>query len=329
MDWSWDQGFSVGGRHTIMPVVNRIARPCGYLILAICSLLGATCASHPRPVLPTPDLSAFNQLDAADRLVAAGCYACLQQALGIYERLTVSTPAMIVAPTRAVDTALLLAVRERELGIGDGTALQRAVQLAARLPVPHDYADLLAIAALQPWKMSGVSKELTDLQTGSYPTVSENWSRWRPMLVDRAGRDQLSAYLLLLLEGHYRYYRLRDQKLEPWKPGPGASPLLRFQMATCVFVKAGALETLLKDEPRFDEAHLFLGETALVAGKLVTAEQHLLQAVAAIPELTAGHLALGHVYLAMEDPNTARGPTARFWSACPNTARRCLARRRV
>jgi tetratricopeptide (TPR) repeat protein len=299
-----------------MPVVSRLTGRYGYLILAICSLLGTTCASHPRPILPTPDLSAFNQLDAADRLVAAGCYACLQRALGIYEQLTVSTPAVIVAPTRAVDTALLLAVRERELGIGDGTALQRAGQLAARLPVPHDYADLLAIAALQPWKGSGVSKELTDLQTGSYRTVSENWSRWRPMLVNRAGRDQLSAYLLLSLEGHYRY-RLRDEKLEPWKPGPGASPLLRFQMATCVSVKAGALETLLKEELRLDEAHLFLGETSLVAGKLVAAEQHLLQAVAAIPELTAGHLALGHVYLAMEDPTTARAAYRRVLERVP------------
>ena len=299
-----------------MAIGSRLTRPCGYLILAICSLLGATCASHPRPVLPTPDLSAFNQLDAADRLVAAGCYACLQQALGIYEQLTVSTPAMIVAPTRAVDTALLLTVRERELGIGDGPALQRAAQLAARLPAPHDYADLLAIAALQPWKMSGVSKELTDLQTGSYRTVSENWSRWRPMLVDRAGRDQLSAYLLLSLEGHF-HYRLRDEKLEPWKLRAWRGAAAAVEMATCV-CQARALETLLKDEPRFDGAHLLLGEKARVAGKLVTAEKHLLQAVTAIRELTAGHLALGHVYLAMEELDTARATYRKVLERAPD-----------
>jgi hypothetical protein len=62
-------------------------------------------------------------LARADTLATTGCYTCLRDALAIYENAGLSQ--------QAFDTALLVALREKELGLPETASLEKARALAA------------------------------------------------------------------------------------------------------------------------------------------------------------------------------------------------------
>jgi tetratricopeptide (TPR) repeat protein len=274
-------------------------------IFAVVALLG-TCACAPRPVLdPRPSMAVTAGLLRADALVAAGCYTCLQDALAIYERLAAAGDAP-AANLKAVDTALLLALRERELGLGAGRALEHAIELASRQPAPYDISPFVAVAESQSWHAGGISKEQQDALMPALRRMFKSWPAWRTLIEPGAEQDVHNAYFLLALDCDRTYFQ-GGGDVPPWKPAAGAPPLVRFRAAVC---PAGpdeeALTAIAEADPRFAEAHLFLGEWALRRLTLLTAERHLLKAVSGIPGLPPARLALGHVYLAMEELREAR-----------------------
>jgi hypothetical protein len=61
-------------------------------------------------------------LSAADTLVARGCYRCLQDATQIYEQLLRERDVTPQTAQKAHDSFMLLALRERELGVPASTA---------------------------------------------------------------------------------------------------------------------------------------------------------------------------------------------------------------
>jgi tetratricopeptide (TPR) repeat protein len=77
------------------------------------------------------------------------------------------------------------------------------------------------------------------------------------------------------------------------------------------------LDALATDDPGFAETHLFLGEQALGNLTLRTAEKHLAEAVKAMPDLPPAWLLLGHVHLAIEEPDLARDAYHRVNIAVP------------
>lgn len=64
-----------------------------------------------------------------------GCYRCLEEALETFERVASDPRAPARATQGAFQTALLLAVRSKELGLPFESFLNRARTLAAALPV--------------------------------------------------------------------------------------------------------------------------------------------------------------------------------------------------
>ncbi len=292
----------------LVPVSNTsshmrlgISLPPILVLLAVLGLPG--CSPKPR-LDPGPDLVATADLVRADSLVARGCYTCLQEAVTIYERLSAAGTAP-AAESRAIDVLLLLALRERELGLSHGRALEQAAALAALQPAPFDIGVFLTVAGVQAWHGSGVSKERIDESMRPLRRMAVSWQAWRSQLLPGGSGDLLRASYLLSLECAADGL-LRDAGLDAWTPPAGAPQLLRFRAAVCPASFDGeALRSLLESDPRFAEIHFFLGERALAQGTLRTAERHLLEAVAAIPTLAAAHLTLGHVYLAMEDIDAA------------------------
>src|SRR5262245_7931503 len=109
---------------------------CVRRILGIAGTLGTLCALVSCAARgPAPALLA--ELGKADSLVAAGCYRCLQDALATYVRLSASPNGPPESRRRAFETALLIAVRAKELGLPADAPLQRAHELAAQLtPAP-------------------------------------------------------------------------------------------------------------------------------------------------------------------------------------------------
>lgn len=284
--------------HRLRP--SLLAIGMGLAVVA-CACATATPALRlPRPALPT--MEAF---DRADALVRAGCYHCLIDAAALYRREAERESDAVGARRRLVDTLLLAAVRERELGLGGGTSLQQARDEAARLPAPSDYGLFVDLVASTAWKAGGVAREQQDALFATFPMVARSWSDWRVRLQASAGSDLLSQYLLYAFDCGNQT-RLTNAKLEPWNPPPDAPPILQYLRATCGAWSRPALTSLLERVPAFTEINLFLGELALAAGTLRTSEQHLRLALDAIPDLHAARVLLGHVYLAMEDIDPAR-----------------------
>jgi tetratricopeptide (TPR) repeat protein len=286
------------------------------VFVASIALFGvAACAPRPR-LDPAPGIALTAELAKADALVRAGCYTCLKDALAVYERAA-ATGMAPAAELRAIDTALLLALRERELGLSDGTALEHAIELAGRQPAPFDIGMFLWIAEAQPWHAGGVSKERQDAQLPSLRTMFKSWPAWRAQLAPRAEQDLLRAYYLLALDCTRRSYQ-GDGDVPPWKPPSDAPPLLRYRAAICpLALDEKALEQIVASAPPFADARLFLGELALSKLTLRTAEKHLAEAVRAMPDLPPAWLLLGHIHLAIEELDLARDAYHRVNAAVP------------
>jgi tetratricopeptide (TPR) repeat protein len=277
-----------------------MGRTIPHLVCAACLCLLAACTNRPPALLPSPPAVDFGSLIAADALVRQGCYACLTDALSIYERLAVN-PAFPSAQLRAADTAILVALREREIGLGARDGRKRAGALAASLPVPYNLAPYLEMLDVVPWKPGSISKERQDEMVGVYRILTSNAPEWRRLLQRNGHGDLVRASLRLSLECSYRSSLTGRDTPDPWRPSSDAPPLVRFRSAMCQGHDTPALAAMLAADPRFAEIELFLGESAFGQGRLVEAERHMLPAFDAFPDLAVAASYLGSIYMAMED----------------------------
>ena len=116
-----------------------------------------------------------------------------------------------------------------------------------------------------------------------------------------ARTDDLAAALRLTLRREF-FFKFED-KLDRMaiRDLHSDSRLLAFQAAVCPAFEAGELEILLRYEPGFIEVHYYLGEEALLAGKLLTAERHYLAVHEKIPESLSVIISLAKVAFQMEE----------------------------
>jgi tetratricopeptide (TPR) repeat protein len=243
-------------------------------------------------------MAATAELARADALVAQGCYRCLSDALAIYEGLMQQASGPPAAQLRAFETLLLMGVRE--LGLGSGTSIDRARRMAEELPAPYETTTQFWVAASTPWKASGVSRARVEELFTLNRRIGQEGREWRRVL-GAAGPDDLAGRFLLQTFDCSQQGSLRSWGIERDPVGVGEPPLLQYREATCDGIDTSRLESVLKMVPRFAEAHLFLAEGSLRAGRLVTTERHATAALEVIPELTAARLILGSVCQAMED----------------------------
>src|SRR5436190_12929060 len=126
-----------------------------FVVLAL--LMLSACARSKPIVAPVVDVQA--RLDSADELIRIGCFDCLSDALRTYNaiRVTANVPAASAeaALIGSVRAALLLDLRERELGTSDGGNLQRArAALAGRDDLTQTFAPLIADVEMTTWRYS-------------------------------------------------------------------------------------------------------------------------------------------------------------------------------
>ncbi|MDP2052076.1 MAG: hypothetical protein Q8L75_00465, partial [Acidobacteriota bacterium] len=78
------------------------------------------------------------ELGKATALVREGCYSCLKEAQTIFERLAAPPRPAPGAAQGAFEATLLIAMREKELGIPAEASLDRARQHGARIGNPKE-----------------------------------------------------------------------------------------------------------------------------------------------------------------------------------------------
>jgi hypothetical protein len=209
-------------------------------------------------------------LAAADGKVLEGCYDCLQDARRTYERLstgksTKTAPGVVV---RLFETDVLIALRQKELGLDSREAMQRARDLAPRVPPALEPTRVLALA----------EHSLPD--GNAYPLkVTEALLRANKPFVDKldaelAWIDQapltpaVRKYIALAVDCSYpdRYKERRDTTnlLEKRREVPiNAPPLVAYRAAHCAKADTLGLERVLAAVPQFDEAAYALGNTVV------------------------------------------------------------------
>ena len=155
-------------------------------LTATVALLAAGCSRVPAPVVqPAPVVAAApapergDPLFSADELLRRGCYDCLRDALAGYEALQIVAEVGTRARDAAVRTALLLAVRETELGLSQGGYIARARRLlgpveqaSPELPGLVEIAEVMASGPIGLTRTAGTDSQIAAMLTMARPRAS-------------------------------------------------------------------------------------------------------------------------------------------------------------
>ena len=220
-------------------------------VLVGCVLSG--CAPARAPVA-VPDTA----IEDADARVRQGCYDCLIDARDRYRSLLKgrSWPTVV---RRLFEVELLVAMRERELGLDPAASTLAAAERARELPaaIPADRY-LTAVASLPHVRHGWPRSELAAFRqsTGMSPAKGREEAEW----VRQGPLTGLFAeYLALSLECAH------DPR--PTSPSPPQDetrpPILQYRMATCGAAHRPTLIAVRAEVPEFVETSLFLGQIAV------------------------------------------------------------------
>jgi tetratricopeptide (TPR) repeat protein len=238
------------------------------LLAVVAFGLLSACAPKSRPAVqvgPTP----VTRMAAADAEFRAGCLECLERALDQYLALKTDRSVGQTATESAARAALLIAVRENELGLLDGGRVQQARDLA---PSPSEsLAVLIEVAdALSSTPRGAARSPSTDAESRASMAISRNQARWVPALRQLMPDDLVADYLWLGLACGPAGFDVADRTDRRATIGASLDvPLIRFKSASSCAIQRPDLVALGDVEPRFVETQYFLGISAF-ATQLMT-----------------------------------------------------------
>jgi tetratricopeptide (TPR) repeat protein len=275
-------------------------------------MLALGACARPRAVTAplVPDVS--GRLARADGLLRVGCFDCLEEALTEYEAIR-GVPSLRLADADAatdgaIRAALLLEMRQRDLGMPDDGYLQRAQELIGpREDRAAAFASHLYTAGSLPRRMTRFNAP-TDAE--ALRRVQELRARF-PALVDErraaADTDPLAAYAWLAFyctHSSFRDDRSRSALLGPL-PQLRDAPIVDYRAATCSGPEAESLTNLLERQPRYIEVAYWLAQVAQGRRQIEEAERRFAIAFKWRPRWPAVTFALGDVYFAFEENERA------------------------
>jgi tetratricopeptide (TPR) repeat protein len=236
----------------------------------------------------------------------------MELALSIYERLATSPRAPFEARRRAFETAVLLAVRAKELGIV-AAWLPRARSLAQAVPpspapalAPAVY---LEAAELFVGETSGLDPEVRQARSQrlrSLKAPGGAMTAARAALEPAVASDLVAQYLALALDCDGG--RIGNQvKPEAAVARHGAVPLLRYLVAVC---GSGTepIGKLREDDPRWTDLLMFEGRRQMTLRPepdVLKGAELFSAARAAFPDSTAIAMALGGAQNALSEYDAA------------------------
>lgn len=280
-----------------------MSRAFGSRSLLLFTLLTWSCATRGL----SPQVAA--DIGRADALVRDGCYRCLREAHAIYERSAASPRAPGSAQRGAFEAALLLAIREKELGLPSDASLDQARVWARRLPP--------AALGLQPSLLVDAAELLMGELSGFDPEERQRRARAiRPeMRAENPHRRALDPVLDTSLAAAYLALSIDCERVSKQNPINGSEvlarhagpPLIRYRLATCGIDGAPPLGTLRAADPRWVDTLFFEGRREIEsrAGDPAKAAALLAAAREAFPVSHAIILALARAQRALGEYEAA------------------------
>ncbi|MGE3490443.1 MAG: hypothetical protein AB7N29_10590 [Vicinamibacterales bacterium] len=225
---------------------------------------------------PAPELLA--EFGKAEALMREGCYACLTDAQTIFERLA-GLPRPVPGASRgAFNATLLIAMREKELGLpAANTSLERARQHASRLAgsreekprVPSTAAvspaALLDAAALVNGETGGLDPEQRAQLFGARPALDPANAE-RRALDPWVDTDPVAQYVALMIDCEQTRLRQSVRPADVLARYPGV-PLIQFRVAVCGGAGAPQAGPLREANPRFLDTLPWEARRALVGSQ--------------------------------------------------------------
>ena len=270
-----------------------------------------SCAPSKKIELSSQQIIEFqSQTETADTLFRVGSYTCLKESCQIYKKLLSIPYDQKSIKERLVKAAILLVIRQSELGIYDSTYLDEASALIQNDPALSEFSTYLQLAASIRTRSIGMGGDITDDSRQAAlrrERLMENLEKWRQELEDKSGTEEFYAYLYITRNCHFHYF-IKDDKGKRKEADPAyfraifpQSLLIQYKLSFCPKEDVESLNRLLHKESRFYEIHYFLGEQALKRGMLLTAEKSFLECFEHIPESLPTVISLAGVYFAFEE----------------------------
>lgn len=267
-------------------------------LVALGALVVASASCAPRnPPDAVPDPGAAGVLAGrADGLVARGSYRCLLEGHAIRRALHERAPGSAEWRRARITSALLLALRERQLAIQGDAYLDEAEALLAgcdRCAAERAMAGVVRGVFV---RGAGVVRDLA----GSFPRppgpdVLEGWTR---ALTERAASDVAAAAFLLELARGGPGVRADPAAIEDLVAARPDSPLVLISGA---FAGRGDLAVRALDrEETMAESYLILGQAARARDPGVAVAE-LRRAAEGLPRSVAALLSLADLLFALED----------------------------
>jgi tetratricopeptide (TPR) repeat protein len=270
----------------------------GALIAAALALVLSGCGPSTKTVtFEVTDLS--RKIAQAGALVEKGHYRAFKNACRIYAELSArpSVRPKVAAPY--LESCLLLAVREKELGIDNPATLAAAERLLKDNPMLSGFEPHFTLISGLQLRTRGIVRDID--MTARARTSPESLKKAEAAVRKSAAADAFSAYVLTAWSCSLgRYSEKWRDPAESLKAYPD-SLLLTYEAAVCGEGKPSPLQEILARNPEFSEIHYHLGEISLGEGRLLEAETHLLKAFEAIPESPQTRILLAGIYFATEE----------------------------
>lgn len=235
----------------------------------------------------------------AESLVKKGHYLAFKKAFALYRDLYSRRTLRPKVAAGYVRAGLLLALRERRIGLDDPATLTEVDRSIGQDRSLAPFAAHALLISTIPLNTPGVMKDI------SVETWSEDFEDRLQAAEDglrsRAPTEEFSAAVLAAWacsNGRFSpRYRDPAELLDVFPD----SLLLRYEAAVCGEVDPAFFEAILTGDPEFSEAHYHLGQVALREKRLFDAERHLLRAFQAIPESPQPRILLAGIYFATEE----------------------------
>ena len=217
-------------------------------------LLAAACA----PKGPSPLLVA--EVAKANSLVQQGCYTCLREALAIFDKHAAAKVPIPGAREGQFEAALLIAIREGELGIPNEAAWARARSLV--LPARQSVLDA---AELIIGDTTSLDPEQRAQRTGfrARPPVDPDNPKRRAL--DAAlEKDYTAKYVALSIDCEQQKL-IESVDMKTLTVAYAGVPLLQFRLSTCGRPAAPNVGALRERDPRWTDSLYWEARREMVA----------------------------------------------------------------
>lgn len=276
----------------------RAASLCLAAALAFSAAVAAGCGPRKEHV---------QRMAEADALFARACYSCLTRAFQTYDALRLAGFQPAAVTKKAFDTALLIAMREKELGMPAEAWIAKAAALApASGPAAARAALYLDMTRKARWSAGKHdADEASRFERAVAAEAIAGLGDWEKALGPPAARDLVGTYLMTALACAYTPPRQQDARLtlERLAPAHRSTPLMKYALGACKAEFRDELQSLTAD-PDFHEAQFQIGRQRLFQGGTTVqldAKTSLAAAHKAMPPAVANSYLLAGVHLALEE----------------------------